>query len=433
MSDTWEGAYTMAVDSFDVQQLAAHKDEFAKAYEELKSRNLALNLTRGKPSSEQLDFANALLGLPAPDYISASGEDVRNYGNAKGITDIRAIWAELLDLPVENVLAQDASSLNIEFDLISWAMQFGNVDSERPWNEEPVLKWLCPVPGYDRHFSITQHFGIEMIQVPLNEDGPDMDVVEKLVASDPQIKGMWNVPMFSNPTGVTYSAEVCRRLVEMETAAPDFRLMWDNAYMVHTLTDEFPEIHNVIKWAEEAGNSNRVWAFGSTSKITFAGAGVAFFASSDANLEDYLKHAGIRGIGPNKVNQLAHAKFFGDAEGVREQMRRHAGSLAPKFEKVLQILDERLTEYGVAEWSKPTGGYFINLDVVDGTARRVVELAKEAGIALTGSGSSFPLKQDPNDRNIRLAPSLPPMEELEVAMDGVATCVLLAAAEKATA
>ena len=312
-------------------------------------------------------------------------------------------------------------------------MQFGNVDSERPWNEEPVLKWLCPVPGYDRHFSITQHFGIEMIQVPLNEDGPDMDVVEKLVASDPQIKGMWNVPMFSNPTGVTYSAEVCRRLVEMETAAPDFRLMWDNAYMVHTLTDEFPEIHNVIKWAEEAGNPNRVWAFGSTSKITFAGAGVAFYASSDANLEDYLKHAGIRGIGPNKVNQLAHAKFFGDAEGVREQMRRHAGSLAPKFEKVLQILDERLTEYGVAEWSKPTGGYFINLDVVDGTARRVVELAKEAGIALTGSGSSFPLKQDPNDRNIRLAPSLPPMEELEVAMNGVATCVLLAAAEKATA
>ncbi len=262
MSDTWEGAYTMAVDSFDVQQLAAHKYEFAKAYEELKSRNLALNLTRGKPSSEQLDFANALLGLPAPDYISASGEDVRNYGNAKGITDIRAIWAELLDLPVENVLAQDASSLNIQFDLISWAMQFGNVDSERPWNEEPVLKWLCPVPGYDRHFSITQHFGIEMIQVPLNEDGPDMDVVEKLVASDPQIKGMWNVPMFSNPTGVTYSAEVCRRLVEMETAAPDFRLMWDNAYMVHTLTDEFPEIHNVIKWAEEAGNQNRVWAFG---------------------------------------------------------------------------------------------------------------------------------------------------------------------------
>lgn len=423
----------MAVDSFDVHELAAHKDEFAKAYEELKSRNLSLNLTRGKPSSEQLDFANALLGLPAPDYVSALGEDVRNYGNDKGITDIRAIWADLMDLPVENVLAQDASSLNIQFDLISWAMQFGNVDSERPWNQEPVLKWLCPVPGYDRHFAITEHFGIEMIQVPMHEDGPDMDVVEKLVAADPQIKGMWNVPMFSNPTGVTYSAEVCRRLVQMETAAPDFRLMWDNAYMVHTLTDEFPEIHNVIAWAEEAGNPNRVWAFGSTSKITFAGAGVAFYASSKENLDNYLAHAGIRGIGPNKVNQLAHAKFFGDAEGVREQMRRHAGSLAPKFDKVLQILDSRLSAYGVAEWSKPTGGYFINLDVVDGTARRVVELAKEAGIALTGSGSSFPLKQDPNDRNIRLAPSLPPMEELEVAMDGVATCVLLAAAEKASA
>ena len=420
----------MKLDAYDSHELAQLKEDFAKEYEALKARSLALNLTRGKPSSEQLDYANALLGLPAPDYKTAEGEDTRNYGNLKGITEIRALWAELLGLPVENVIAGDASSLNIQFDLVSWAMQFGTVDSERPWNEEPVLKWLCPVPGYDRHFSITEHFGIEMIPVPLNEDGPDMDMIERLVAADPQIKGMWNVPVFSNPSGVTYSEEVCRRLVEMPTAAPDFRLIWDNAYMVHTLTDEFPVNHPVVTWAAEAGNPNRVWEFASTSKITFAGAGVSFFASSESNIADYLGHANFRGIGPNKVNQLAHAKFFGDAEGVREQMRRHKESLAPKFDRVLEVLDKRLGEYGVAEWTRPQGGYFVSLDVVDGTARRVIELAKDAGIALTGSGSSFPLKDGPNDRNIRLAPSLPPIEELEVAMDGVATCVLLAAAEK---
>ena len=420
----------MKLDSYDSHELAQLKDDLAKEYADLKAKGLKLDLTRGKPSAEQLDFANPLLGLPAPDYVTDDGEDVRNYGNLKGIAGIRELWAGLLDLPVANVIAGDASSLNIQFDLISWAMQFGTADSERPWNEEPVLKWLCPVPGYDRHFSITEHFGFEMIPVPLNDDGPDMDMVERLVAADPQIKGMWNVPVFSNPTGVTYSEEVCRRLVEMPTAAPDFRLIWDNAYMVHTLTDEFPANHPVITWAEEAGNGNRVWEFASTSKITFAGAGVAFFASSEANIADYVRHASIRGIGPNKVNQLAHLKFFGDADGVRAQMMRHRDSLAPKFDRVLELLNERLGEYGVAEWTTPKGGYFISLDVVDGTARRVIELAKEAGIALTGPGSSFPLKDDPNDRNIRLAPSLPPIEELEAAMDGVATCVLLAAAER---
>ena len=420
----------LKLDSYDSHELAQLKDDLAKEYADLKAKGLKLDLTRGKPSAEQLDFANPLLGLPAPDYVTDDGEDVRNYGNLKGIAGIRELWAGLLDLPVANVIAGDASSLNIQFDLISWAMQFGTADSERPWNEEPVLKWLCPVPGYDRHFSITEHFGFEMIPVPLNDDGPDMDMVERLVAADPQIKGMWNVPVFSNPTGVTYSEEVCRRLVEMPTAAPDFRLIWDNAYMVHTLTDEFPANHPVITWAEEAGNGNRVWEFASTSKITFAGAGVAFFASSEANIADYVRHASIRGIGPNKVNQLAHLKFFGDADGVRAQMMRHRESLAPKFDRVLELLNERLGEYGVAEWTTPKGGYFISLDVVDGTARRVIELAKEAGIALTGPGSSFPLKDDPNDRNIRLAPSLPPIEELEAAMDGVATCVLLAAAER---
>ncbi|AHI21661.1 aspartate transaminase [Corynebacterium vitaeruminis DSM 20294] len=415
---------------FDAERLAQFNAEITAKYEDLKAKNLNLNLTRGKPSSEQLDFGNALLSLPGENYIAADGTDCRNYGGVTGIADIRNLWAEVLGIPAENLYAGDASSLNIMFDLISWSYIFGNNDSERPWKDEEKVKWICPVPGYDRHFTITEHLGFEMITVPMTDEGPDMDAVREL-AADPQVKGMWTVPVFGNPTGITFSEATCRALAEMETGAPDFRIVWDNAYAVHTLTDEFPVVYNVLDFAKEAGNPNRFWFMSSTSKITQAGAGVSFFASSKENLDWYASHANVRGIGPNKINQLAHAQFFHDAEGVRIQMRKHAGSLAPKFQRVLEILDERLSEYGVATWTKPKGGYFISLDVVDGTAARVVQLAKEAGIALTGAGSSFPLHKDPNNRNIRLAPSLPPVEELEVAMDGVATCVLLAACEKA--
>lgn len=414
---------------FDADQLAAFREDIMKEFNELKARNLKLDLTRGKPSSEQLDFADELLALPGKgDHKAADGTDVRNYGGLTGIQDIRQIWADLMGIPVEQILAGDASSLNIMFDVISWSHAFGNNDSERPWKDEETIKWICPAPGYDRHFSISERFGFEMITVPMNEDGPDVDAIRELV-KDPQVKGMWVVPTFSNPTGYSVSEGVAKQLAELPTAAPDFRIVWDNAYAVHTLTDEFPEILDIVAIAEAAGNPNRFWAFTSTSKITLAGAGVSFFITSEANRNWYTDIAGIRGIGPNKVNQLAHARYFGDAEGVRAVMRKHAGSLAPKFEAVLNILNNRLGDYGVATWTVPTGGYFISLDVVDGTASRVVELAKEAGIALTGAGSSFPLRQDPNNRNIRLAPSLPPVSELEVAMDGVATCVLLAAAE----
>lgn len=420
----------MSLTDMTDEKLTELAEKVRAEYDDLKAKNLNLNLTRGKPSAEQLDFADELLALPGRgEYTAADGSDVRNYGNLKGIPDIRAIWAELLDLPVELIYAEDSSSLNIMFDLVSWSWIFGNNDSERPWSAEEHVKWICPVPGYDRHFTITEHFGIEMIPVPLNEDGPDMDAVREL-ARDPEVKGMWLVPVFANPSGVTVSEDVARQLAEMETGAPDFRIVWDNAYAVHTLTDKFPENHNVIRFAEEAGNPNRFWFMASTSKITHAGAGVAFFASSPENLAWYASHASVRGIGPNKVNQLAHARYFGDAEGVRTVMLKHAGSLAPKFKAVLDILQDRLGEYEVASWTKPTGGYFISLDVMDGTAARVVELARNAGIALTGAGSSFPLHQDPNDRNIRLAPSLPPVDELEEAMNGVATCVLLAALEK---
>ena len=420
----------MTLLDLDSDRLSEFAAQVRKDYEELRAKNLKLNLTRGKPSSEQLDFSDDLLELPGRDnFHDADGTDVRNYGNIRGIRDIREIWAELIGVDVEQLIAGDSSSLNIMFDLIAWATLFGTNDSERPWKDEETVRWICPVPGYDRHFTITERLGFEMVSVPMLDDGPDLDAIRELV-QDPQVKGMWAVPVFANPTGITFSEEIVRGLAEMETAAPDFRIVWDNAYAVHTLTDEFPPIHNVIDLAEQAGHPNRFWFLSSTSKITHAGSGVSFLASSTANLDWYLEHAGARGIGPNKVNQLAHARYFGDADGVRAVMRRHAGSLAPKFERVLEILDERLGEYEVARWTTPTGGYFISLDVIDGTASRVVELAKEAGIALTGAGSSFPLKSDPNDRNIRLAPSLPPVAELETAMEGVATCVLLAAVEK---
>ncbi|KQB86137.1 aminotransferase class I/II-fold pyridoxal phosphate-dependent enzyme [Corynebacterium lowii] len=398
-------------------------------YQELKAKGLNLDLTRGKPSSEQLDFSNSLLSLPSAEHIDASGADVRNYGNLRGITDIRRIWGELLGIDHANIIAGDASSLNIAFDLISFAYTWGTQDSPRPWSQEEKVKWICPVPGYDRHFTITEKFGFEMISVPMLEDGPDVDAIRELL-QDPQVKGMWAVPIFSNPTGTTYSEEKTRALAEMEAAAPDFRIVWDNAYAVHTLTQDFPTVHNVLDFAAQAGNPHRFWWMSSTSKITHAGSGVSFFASSEENLAWYASIAGVRGIGPNKVNQLAHSLFFRDAEGVRTLMLKHAQSLAPKFERVLAILQERLGTYDIARWTSPEGGYFISLDVLDGTAARVVELARAAGIALTGAGSSFPLHQDPNDRNIRLAPSLPPVEEVAEAMDGVATCVLLAAVEK---
>ncbi|MCG7278555.1 aminotransferase class I/II-fold pyridoxal phosphate-dependent enzyme [Corynebacterium imitans] len=412
------------------EQLAELAKDVREQYAALKAKGLKLDLTRGKPSTEQLDFANELLELPGKDnYTDSAGTDVRNYGGAIGIPDIRNLWADVLGVDPALVIAGDASSLNIMFDLVSYSYMFGNNDSPRPWKDEEKLKWICPVPGYDRHFAITELFGFEMLTVPMGEDGPDMDAVEEL-AKDPQVKGMWTVPVFSNPTGTVFSRETIERLAKMETAAEDFRIVWDNAYAVHTLTDEFPENPNVLEIAAAAGNPNRFWYMSSTSKITHAGSGVAFFASSAENLAWYKKIAGVRGIGPNKVNQLAHARYFHDAEGVRMVMRKHAGSLAPKFEAVNKALDERLGGYDIATWTQPEGGYFVSLDVPDGTATRVWELAKEAGINLTQAGSPFPLHDDPQDRTLRLAPSMPPLDEVAEAMDGVALCVLLAAIEQ---
>ncbi|WP_067721082.1 aminotransferase class I/II-fold pyridoxal phosphate-dependent enzyme [Nocardia yamanashiensis] len=400
-------------------------------YAKLKTEKLTLDITRGKPAPEQLDLSNALLTLPGEgDYKDANGTDVRNYGGLHGLPELRAIFGELLGIPVSNLLAGNNASLELMHDVIVYSMLHGNADSERRWADEPVLKFLCPAPGYDRHFAITESLGIEMIAIPMLGDGPDVHAIAELVAADPSIKGLWAVPNYSNPTGVTFSEAVTRELVSMPTAAPDFRLFWDNAYAVHPLTETADPVLDVLGLAAAAGNPNRAYVFASTSKITFAGAGVSFFGSSTANLEWYLKHAGKKSIGPDKLNQLRHVRFFGDAEGVRTHMQKHRAILEPKFQLVLRILEDRLGASKVASWTEPKGGYFISLDVLEGTASKVVALAKDAGIALTPAGSSYPYGKDPEDKNIRIAPSFPSEAELEKAMDGLATCVLLAASEK---
>lgn len=400
-------------------------------YAKLKTEKLTLDITRGKPSPEQLDLSKDLLSLPGvEDYRDGTGTDVRNYGGLHGLPELRAIFGELLGIPVENLLAGNNASLELMHDVIVFAMLHGTPDSERPWVQEPVRKFLCPAPGYDRHFAITQALGFEMIPIPMRHDGPDVHAIAELVATDPAIKGLWAVPNYSNPTGVTFSEEVVRELVSMPTAAPDFRLFWDNAYAVHPLTDTAEPVLDVLGLAAAAGNPHRPLVFASTSKITFAGAGVSFFGADSVNLDWYLKHAAKKSIGPDKVNQLRHLRFFGNAEGVRAHMQKHRALLEPKFKLVLRILEDRLGASKVASWTEPKGGYFISLDVLEGTASRVVALAKEAGIALTPAGASFPYGKDPEDKNIRIAPSFPKEAELEKAMDGLATCVLLAATEK---
>ncbi|MFE3293805.1 aminotransferase class I/II-fold pyridoxal phosphate-dependent enzyme [Rhodococcus sp. NPDC059234] len=414
------------------EELRSEHERQSAKYAQLKAEKLVLDLTRGKPAPEQLDLSAALLSLPGDgDYRDGAGTDCRNYGGLTGLPELRAIFGELLGIPTANLLAGNNASLEIMHDLIVFSLLHSSVDSPRPWSQEPKVKFLCPSPGYDRHFAITESFGIEMIAVPMRYDGPDVDAIAHLVATDPQIKGMWAVPTYSNPTGAVYSEEVVHALASMPSAAPDFRLFWDNAYAVHPLADEFVPAYDILGIAAEAGNPNRPYVFASTSKITFAGAGVSFFGSSDANLAWYQSHVGKKSIGPDKVNQLRHLRFFGDADGVRAHMAKHREILAPKFAAVLRILEDRLGASKVASWTEPKGGYFISLDVVEGTAKRVIGLAKDAGIALTAAGSAFPYATDPEDKNIRLAPSFPSMEDLETAMDGVATCVLLAAAEHA--
>ena len=418
--------------SLSADELATFLAAQQEAYATLQARELGLDLTRGKPSSAQLDLSDALLDLPT-STTDATGTDVRNYGGLEGLAQLREIFAELLEVEKAQLICGGNSSLTMMHQALTYLLLWGGPGSERAWKDEPVVKFVCPVPGYDRHFSMLADFGIEMLTVPMHDDGPDVEAVAALVADDPAVKGMWVVPTYANPTGSVVSPDVARALMSMPTAAPDFRVFWDNAYALHHLGDEEVRSADALGLAAEAGNPDRPVMFASTSKITWAGAGVAFMAMSEANKAWFLRHLSMASIGPDKVNHLRHVQLFGDAEGVREHMRKHRALIAPKFAAVDAALTGTLEGLEIAEWTRPTGGYFVNLDVLDGTATRVVELAKQAGIALTPAGASFPHGQDPRDRNIRLAPTFPPLEQVETAMAGVATCVALAAAEQLSA
>jgi DNA-binding transcriptional MocR family regulator len=409
-------------------QLAERRAAVRADYDALQAKGLKLDLTRGKPGSDQLDLSEGLLRLPTT-HQDRTGTDVRNYGGLEGLTEMREIFADLLGVDTAQVIAGGNSSLTMMYQVVTWMLSHGGPDSPRPWSQEEKVTFVCPVPGYDRHFTMLAELGIDMVTVPMREDGPDVQAVRALVADDPTVKGLWLVPTYANPTGAVTSAEVAAELMAMPTAAPDFRILWDNAYAVHHLTDTETKSADALGLASASGHPNRPVMFASTSKITFAGAGVAALAASPENKQWFLKRLSFAAIGPDKVNQLRHVEFFGDADGVRAHMRQHRDLIAPKFAAVQDALTSRLDGLDIATWSRPVGGYFVDLNVLDGTAGRVVQLAKEAGIALTPAGSAFPHGNDPDDRNIRLAPTFPSLGEVETAMAGVAVCVELAALE----
>jgi DNA-binding transcriptional MocR family regulator len=410
-------------------ELADFLAEQRTAYQELVDRGLKLDLTRGKPSGAQLDLSEALLRLPE-GHVDGDGVDVRNYGGLNGLRELREIFADLLWVEPEQVVIGGNSSLTMMHEVLVHLLLHGGVDSPRPWSQEERITFVCPVPGYDRHFTMLANYGIDMVTVDMLGDGPDVDAIERIVKDDPNVKGMWIVPTHANPAGSTISEEKAARLASMPTAAPDFKIFWDNAYAFHHLTEEEAKSADIISLASAADHANRPIMFASTSKITYAGAGVAVLAASVANVKWYLGHLQFASIGPDKVNQLRHIQFFKDAQGVRDHMIKHRTILAPKFAAVDEALTGTLHGLGIAHWTHPSGGYFVSLDVLDGTAARVIELAKAAGIALTPAGAAFPHGKDPHDRNIRLAPSFPVLEEVRTAMTGVATCVALAAAEQ---
>ncbi len=413
----------------DTAQLSTAVAAARQEYEELKTRGLKLDITRGKPCPDQLDLANGMLDLPgAGDYTTPDAGDLRNYGGApKGLQQLREIFAPLLDVPVDHLVARDNSSLALMHQCVATSF-FHAPGGAASWQGQGV-KFLAPSPGYDRHFGVCVDLGVDLVVVPMTPEGPDMDVVERLVADDPTIKGIWCVPKYSNPTGITFSSEVVHRLARMATAAPDFRIYWDNAYALHHLRDTPDHLDDLLAACAEAGNPDRAFLFASTSKISFAGSGVAFFASSPANVEWFLKHDALRSIGPDKLNQLRHERFFLDRHGVVAHMQKHRAILEPKFDAVLRQLSERLGDLGIATWTDPRGGYFVSVDVVPGTAKRVVELAKAVGVALTPAGATFPYGNDPDDRNIRIAPSYPSAADVDAAMRVFTTCVILAAGE----
>ncbi len=414
------------------EQLMQEKSELVKKYEEIKGYGLNLDMSRGKPGKEQLDITLPMMDVLASssDYKCENGMDVRNYGVMDGIPEMKRLLVELLGYKAEQMILYGNSSLNVMYDTVARSMLFG-VQGCTPWCKLDKVKFLCPVPGYDRHFAITQQFNIEMINIPLKEDGPDMDMVEELVSKDEAIKGIWCVPKYSNPTGVTYSDEVVKRFAALKPAAKDFRIFWDNAYAIHHLyADNQDELLNLGAECEKAGNPNIYYEFCSTSKVTFPGSGVAALISSVENIQEIKKELTIQTIGHDKVNQLRHVRFFQNADGVKAHMMKHADIIRPKFETVLDRLEQELAPLQIATWTVPKGGYFISLNTLEGCAKKVVEKCKEAGVVMTSAGATYPYGKDPMDSNIRIAPTFPSADELAKAAEVFILCVKLVSVEK---
>lgn len=422
---------TSQFQSMSPQALEALRAQLAERYAAFQEHRLNLDMTRGKPGPDQLDLANPMLAMvDAESFRADDGSDCRNYGGLDGLPEAKALFADLMGVGTDEVIIGGNASLSLMYDCFMRAMVFGVGDGQKPWSQQVArlgsLKFLCPSPGYDRHFAICEQLGMEMITIEMGPDGPDMDAVERLVAEDSAIKGIWCVPKYSNPGGNVYSDSVIERLATMPTAAEDFCIFWDNAYAYHHLTDETPEQACMLAACKAAGNPDRVYMFGSTSKISFAGSGVSVMAGSKANMDWTRKHLFFQTIGPDKLNQLRHVRFFKDLAGIEAHMKKHQALLAPKFAAVQTILERELGATGLATWSEPKGGYFVSIDTPDGCARKVVQMAAEAGVKLTGAGATYPYGKDPHDRNIRIAPTLPPVAEIEVAMELVAICIKLA-------